>query len=170
MRFGKTKMFLYFNGVIACLLLLYFLPWVFSSTTQAKVISPYYTNTLHVEYDAEGKQFNGDYLRNDVDYNERWVKVRYLRFDPSSSRVNSFMGMFAEPLAWWSVFLAASSMLLLTNNLVFSKGTVFQVQGKFPWIWMEEYFPVKNSFWKRRQRSSSVDPNQAKKGSKKLLK
>jgi hypothetical protein len=72
------------------------------------------------------------------------VQVRYLKFHPQTSRVNSFMGIWAEPLGWWGVFLLASAMLLLTQNAVFSKGTIFQLHKKFPWISMEEYFPFPN--------------------------
>jgi hypothetical protein len=57
--------------------------------------------------------------------------------------------MYAEPLAWWLVFLLASAMLLLMPNTVFSRGTMFQLQKKFPWISMDEYFPAPGNWYRR---------------------
>lgn len=75
------------------------------------------------------------------------------------------MGIFAEPLAWWLVFLIASAMLLLTNNAVFSKGTIFILQKKFPWISMEEFFPIS---WNENEFSDNTPPPTRKKEIKKL--
>ncbi len=145
MRFGKTSMFFGLNGLIALCFVIYFLPWVFSSTVDAKIISPYAPATLHVTYVVNGKAYSGSYMRNGVSLLNETVRIRYLRFRHRTSVVNSFMGMWAEPLAWWGVFIFASAALLFTNNGVFSKGTVFQLQKKFPWLLMEEYFPIPNA-------------------------
>jgi hypothetical protein len=51
------------------------------------------------------------------------------------------MRLWVEPLAYWGVFLFVSGVLLLNDNSVFSKHTVFFNCKRFPWIWMEEYFP-----------------------------
>ena len=142
MRFGKTRMFIYINALAGILLLLYFLPWAFSSTTRGKIVTPFAPNTVYVKYSVAGKEFTGSYMRNDVNFLQQTASIRYLPFRPSVSRINSFMGMFVEPLAWWGVLLVASAMLLLSNNGVFSKGTIFELHKSFPWISMEEYFPV----------------------------
>jgi hypothetical protein len=144
MRFGKVKMFLLLNGLIASMLFLYFTPWLFSVPTNGKIVSPYESTTIHVQYLANGKTYSDSYMRNGIQFSQRSISIRYLSFHPQTSSVNSFMGLWAEPLAWWSVFLLATAMLLLTDNSVFSKGTIFQLQKKFPWISMEEYFPFEN--------------------------
>jgi hypothetical protein len=141
MQFGKVRMFFYFNGMIALFMLLYFSPWLFSSITSAKVITPYEVTTIQLKYEANGEQYTEGHMRNDIPFEQRTVSIRYLNFHPSSSRINSFMGMFAEPLAWWSVLLLASAMLLLTPNAVFSRGTIFHIHNKFPWISMDEFYP-----------------------------
>lgn len=141
MRFGKFKMFLFVNSFVFVVLLFHFFPWLFSDTTTGGIVPPSQSNAIHVTYRVDGKDFSGSFMRNDVDYLQRSVNIRYLVFRPQTARVNSFMGFWAEPLAWWSVFLAASGMLFLTNNTVFSKGTIFRLHKKFPWISMEEYFP-----------------------------
>ena len=123
------------------ILFFYFVPWVFSSSTTGKIITPFEAVKVHVQYTVEGKRFYGSYLRNDIEYAQHTVSIRYLHFRPQISRINSFMGMWAEPLAWWGIFLLASAMLLLTHNTVFSRSTVFQLHKRFPWISMEEYFP-----------------------------
>lgn len=161
MRFGKIKMFLLLNGLIAVCLIFYFMPWLFSRVTEGKIITPYETTTLHVSYTANGKTYYDSYMRNGIMFSQRTVAVRYLIFHPQTSRINSFMGMWAEPLAWWSVFLVASAMLLLTHNGVFSKGTIFQVHKKFPWISMEEYFPLYRSwYWWQHAASKDQEPQQ----------
>ncbi|HJW16103.1 MAG TPA: hypothetical protein VJ499_03240 [Flavisolibacter sp.] len=141
MQFGKLRMFFYFNGIIALSLLLYFSPWLFSRVAVANVVTPYEVTTLQLQYEANGKLYTNGHMRNDIPFQDKTVRIRYLIFHPSSSRVDSFMGMWAEPLAWWSVLLLASAMLLLTHNTVFSKGTVFHIHKRFPWISMDEFYP-----------------------------
>lgn len=68
------------------------------------------------------------------------------------------MGIAAEPLAWWLVFLLASAMLLLTHNTVFSRGTIFQIQKKFPWLSMDEYFPEDARWWYEKTEQASQKP------------
>lgn len=150
MRFGKVKMFLLLNGLAMLVLLFYFGPWLFSRVTAATVITPYEANKIHITYTVNGTAYYDSHMRNGIEFSRQVVPVRYLRFHPQTSRVNSFMGMWAEPLAWWGVFLLASAMLLLTHNGVFSKGTIFQLHKKFPWISMEEYFPLRNGWYYRR--------------------
>lgn len=155
MRFGKLKMFLFLNGFIAIILLLYFGSWLVSKTATASIISPYNTNTIHVQYSVNGKMYTGTHLRSEIPFSQREIQVHYFLFDPSSSRVNSFTGLYAEPLAWWLVFLLASGMLLLMTNTVFSKGTTFQLQKKFPWISMDEYFPAPGGYYQKGQPGNS---------------
>ena len=152
MRFGKLKMFFILHGIVAFILLCYFGPWIFSRTVTGRIVQPLNNpTTITVEYKVDGKIYSEEFMRNGIHYAKKTVPLRYLSFNPSTARVRSFMGMWAEPLAWWLVFLLATSMLLLTNNAVFSKGTVFQLHKKFPWISMEEYFPVRirSNWWRR---------------------
>ncbi|HEU4607027.1 MAG TPA: hypothetical protein VFS31_02890 [Chitinophagaceae bacterium] len=142
-------MFLLLNGLAMLLLLFYFGPWLFSRVTAATVITPYEANKIHIAYTVNGQTYYDSHMRNGIEFSQRVVPVRYLSFHPQTSRVNSFMGMWAEPLAWWGVFLVASAMLLLTHNGVFSKGTIFQLHRKFPWISMEEYFPLRHGRYYR---------------------
>jgi hypothetical protein len=142
MRFGKRTMFLALNGSIAFLLLVYSCVWMLGRTTTGTITTRFAVTTIQVSYMVDGVEYAHDYLRNDVDYGSREVSIRYLPFDPSFSRINSFMGILAEPLGWWMVFFIASAMLLFIDNPVFSKGTMFQLQWRFPWISMEEYFPL----------------------------
>ena len=130
MKFGKMKMFLGLNGLIAIGLILYFSVWIFSRTVTGVMVRPYEPNKITVAYEVDGQLYKESYMRNGWNYQKTKVPIRYSIFNPEVSRVNTFMGIFAEPLAWWLVFLIASAMLLLTNNAVFSKGTVFILQKK----------------------------------------
>jgi hypothetical protein len=141
MRFGKLKMFLFLTGFIAFGLMLYFGLWLLGGSATADIIPPLNANTIHVQYEVDNKYYTGTHLRNETPFAQKQVKVRYFVFDHSISRIPTFLGIYAEPLAWWLVFFIASSMLLLMPNAVFSKGTMFQLQKKFPWILMDEYFP-----------------------------
>jgi len=154
MRFGKTRMFLLLNGSIAFVLILYFGSWLLSPETTASIVPPYNANTISIQYDVNGEIYSGSHLRNEVPFYQKQIEVHYFVFDPSSSRINSFLGLYAEPLGWWFVFLLASSMLLLMPNTVFSKGTKFQLQKKFPWISMDEYFPAPGSRFYTEERKS----------------
>ena len=159
MRFGKVKMFFLVNGLIAVILLLYFAPWLFSSTVIGHVTNPFTTTVINVSYEVDGLMYIGTYMRNGIELSQRFVSIRYLDFRPETSRINSFMGMYAEPLAWWSVFALASAMLLLTHNTVFSKGTIFQIHKKSPWISMEEYFPISNRWFRWRKKYKAPTEN-----------
>ena len=167
MQFGKTKMFLLLNGLISLFLLFYFAPWLFSKVITAKIVTPYEANTIHVEYLVDGKNYFDDHLRNGIEFSQRFVSLRYLTFHPQTSRINSFMGIWAEPLAWSSVFLVASAMLLLTHNTVFSKGTIFILHKKFPWISMDEFFPLSDRWLYHWHNAANNNENTAANSSEK---
>jgi hypothetical protein len=158
MRFGKLTMFLLLNGAIAIILILYFGIWMLSGKTTAAIIPPYNANTITVQYEVKGNIYKDKHLRGEIPFFQKQVSIYYFILDPSSSRINSFMGLYAEPLAWWLVFLIASSMLLLMTNTVFTKGTIFQLQKKFPWISMDEYFPAPGNRWYSKQERKSSPP------------
>ena len=167
MRFGKLKMFLLLQGVALTILVVYFSIWLTAEKSTAVVVAPFYSNMINIEYSANETTIRKSLLRFDVPFDKRKVRIRYLGFHPASARINSFMGIFAEPLAWWLVYLLASSMLLLTHNTVFSKGTIFQLHKRFPWISMDEYFPAphqRNHSQERKQRRGEKKEQRKLKG------
>ena len=154
MRFGKITMFFILNGIIALILCFHLGRWLFSSTTTGTIIRPYNATTINVRYSVNGETYTETFMRNDVSLFKQTVTVRYLNKNPSIARIDSFMGIYAEPLAWWLVFLIATSAFFFTNNVIFSKGTVFQLHRRFPWISMEEYFPLPKR-WRRYAKTSN---------------
>ena len=154
MRLGKTRMFLLLNGSIAFVLILYFGTWLLSPETTALIVPPYNANTINIQHNVDGEIYHESHLRNEIPFYQKEINIHCFIFHPSSSRINSFLGLYAEPLGWWFVFLLASSMLLLMPNTVFSKGTKFQLQKKFPWISMDEYFPAPGDRFYRNERKS----------------
>ncbi len=142
MKLGKTGMFFLFNGCIAFVVLIYSLLWITGTKTEAKILTPYAVTNFEASYMVDGKIYTNTFLRNNVPYYDQTVTISCLSFAPAYSRVYSFMGIAAEPLGWWLVFFIASAMLFFTHNPVFARGTQFILQKKFPWITMEEYFPV----------------------------
>ena len=141
MQFGKRTLFFALNGMVALVLLIYFLFWLVGNTATGTIQRPLQSNIVVVQYTAKGQWYSQSFMRSGISFSTKQVEVRYWPMDPSVARINSFMGLAAEPLAWWFVFLLASVMLLITNNTVFSKGTVFQLHKGFPWITMDEFFP-----------------------------
>ncbi|HVK97089.1 MAG TPA: hypothetical protein VM368_04685 [Flavisolibacter sp.] len=155
-------MFLILNGIAGLILFMHLGRWIFSDTTTGTIIRPFQSTIINVSYSVDSKTYNQSLLRNDVSFFENQVKLRYLKNDPSIARVDSFMGLYAEPLAWWLVFLLATSILFFTNNSIFSKGTTFIVHKKFPWISMEEYFPLPK-FWSRFRRAEHQEKKEENK-------
>jgi hypothetical protein len=147
MRFGKLKMFLYLNGFIACILLFYFTFWWISGKAMATIVPPFSASTITVRYEVNNSIYTDRVLRGNIPFYVKQIPIRYSLLKPSSACVPTFLGLYAEPLAWWLVFLIASAMLLLMPNTVFAKGTMFQLHKKFPWISIDEYFPAANEKW-----------------------
>jgi hypothetical protein len=167
MKMSKLSMFLCLNGIIAFFLVIYFGIWLTGEKTTAKVVAPYAASKVTGVYAVDGIIYKKSYLRNDIAMRDTAFQITYFKNRPSSSRIYSFMGIAAEPLAWWFIFLLASSMLLLTDNLVFSKGTVFRIQKKFPWISMEEYFRL--PWYANRSKGSGSSHSKTKKPDEKLI-
>lgn len=142
MQFGKRRMFFYVNAPFAFVLLIYFSVWSFGSVRTIATISLPLPNTLQITYVAKGITYQAAILRNGVPYYQTTVPLRYLRWWPMQCRQDSFLGLFAEPLGWWGLWLLATAVLLLTPNSVFSKGTRFKLQRRFPWVSMDEFFPA----------------------------
>lgn len=166
MKISKLSMFLWLNGIIAFFLLIYFSIWLTGEKTTARVVPPYAASKVTGEYVVDGIIYRNSYLRYDVAMRDTEFEITYFKNRPSSSRIYSFMGIAAEPMAWWFVFLLASSMLLLTDNLVFSKGTIFRIQKKFPWISMEEYFRL--PWYASRNEDFRASDGEAKRPEKRL--
>jgi hypothetical protein len=160
MRFGKLKMFFFLNGLIVVILLLYFTFWWFSGRAVATIITPLNANTITVRYTVDNTVYTDRLLRGSIPFADKQVLVRYSLLKPSAAYIPSFMGLYAEPLAWWLVFLIASAMLFLMPNTVFSQGTMFQLHKKFPWISMDEYFPAPGESYYGRRREKGHQKQQ----------
>lgn len=147
MRFGKRTMFFILQGILLLILLLHLGRWVFSGVVTGRVTTPYSATVMTVHYTVNSVEYVDTYMRNGYPLTPRNVEIRYLTYRPSTSRINTFMGIAAEPLAWWLMITVGMAALLLTNNTVFSKGTTFYLHKRFPWISMDEYFPIKNRWF-----------------------
>lgn len=149
MRFGKRTMVAALQGLMLLILLLHLGRWLFAGVVEGRVTTPYSATVMTVHYTVDGVPYTGNYMRNGFPLASRTAEIRYLTYNPSQSRINSFMGIAAEPLAWWLVLSVVIAALLLTDNAVFSKGTTFQLHKRFPFISMDEYFPIKSRWFHR---------------------
>lgn len=157
-------MFFALQGIMLLVLLLHLGRWLFSDTVEGRVTTPYSATVMTAHYTVDGITYTETYMRNGFPLTPRTVTVRYLTYNPKVSRINSFMGILAEPLAWWLVLSMVVGALLLTNNTVFSKGTTFQLHKRFPWITMDEYFPIKSRWFFRQDKTGREQPNSKKTG------
>lgn len=166
-------MYALLQALMALVLLVHVGRWAFGETTTGRITTPYSVTTLTVQYWAKGQVYTDNFMRYDIPYAQGQVSVRYLPHKPSVSRINSFIGIWAEPLAWWLFFTIGISMLLLTDNVVFSKGTTFHLHRRFPWISMDEYFPIRDRWFSRNARTHQSPPRhpspQNEEGGKRLL-
>lgn len=158
MRFGKKTVFAALQGLMLLILLLHLGRWLFSGVAEGRVTTPYSATVMTVHYTVDGVPYTGTYMRNGFPLALRTAEIRYLTYNPSTSRINNYMGIAAEPLAWWLMISVVVAALLLTDNAVFSKGTTFQLHRRFPFISMDEYFPIK-SRWFHRDAGTSNRPN-----------
>lgn len=172
MRFGKKTMFVLLQGILFLILLLHLGRWLFSEVTEGRVTTPYSATVMTVHYTVDGVEYVDTYMRNGYPLTPRTVEIRYLTYNPSRSRINNFMGIAAEPLAWWLMITVGMAALLLTNNTVFSKGTTFQLHQRFPFISMDEYFPIKSRWfhrnWSNQQEQGSPPPKAKDPGKQRL--
>lgn len=145
-------MFFILQGIMLLILLLHLGRWLFSGVVAGRVTTPYSATMMTVYYTVDGVLYANEYMRNGHPVGSKTAEVRYLTYNPAKSRINTFMGIAAEPLAWWLFISLGVSALLLTNNAVFSKGTRFQLHKRFPWISMDEYFPIKSRWFHRSNR------------------
>ena len=166
MRFTKRRLFLVTNSFILAGLLLYFGFWAFSPKVIGDIQHPLQNSTtMIVKYKVGNRLYTSTLLRNGIPFLDTEVTLHYNRWNPAHCRIYSFLGLVAEPMGWWFVFLLASTILLLTNNSVFSKGTIFIFQKKRPWLVVEEFYPVKR-WWQQKQAAKDPPP---KKGNKNHL-
>lgn len=149
MRFGKRTMFFFLQGVLLLVLLLHLGRWLFSDTVEGHLVRPYSPTVMTAQYTVDGVEYTGTYMRNEYPLSEKTVSIRYLVYNPAKSRINNFISIAGEPLAWWMMLSMGMAALLLTDNTVFSKGTTFQLHKRFPWISMDEYFPIKSRWFHR---------------------
>lgn len=100
---------------------------------------------LLVEYEAKGKTYLEQFPRDNIPFTQKSIRIRYLTFAPSITRIDSFEDVWLLPIMVYALWLFVTSLLLLTNNVVFSKHTVFETFNHRPWISMHEYFPYVDS-------------------------
>lgn len=141
-QFGKRTLFLISNAVWGFIIAIYLMVWLLGGVRTVATITKPAVPQLQLRYIAGNTTYTTTHLRYGVGYDKTAVPLIYLRWRPGSSRVHSFLGLAAEPLGWWGIYLTASAMLLLSNNTVFSKGTRFTLHRRFPFISMDEFFPA----------------------------
>ena len=123
-------MFLFLNGIIATFLLLYFGSWLISGNTVANIVPSYNANSMKIQYRVNENIYTGNHLRNDIPFSQKQITIKYFVFNPSSSRIASFLGMYAEPLAWWFVFFTGFGHAIVNAEHRFFQGHYVSIAKK----------------------------------------
>lgn len=168
MLLTKLKFYILLQLLAIAVLLTYQGMWLISNTTEGRIEnfgSDSYrykrkkerSGSMTVSYKVNGITYKEEYTRNETPLTQKTVCIRYLLFAPSISNLDSFIGQWLGSLIVLLIFFLASSMLLLLHNTVFSKGTLFELNRRFPFIQMHEFFPhngkwqQQRHYWRRQQ-------------------
>lgn len=145
LELSKLKLYLAFHGIFIGLVLLYQSAWLFSKTTMAYC---YVYNaasltsrgqnpgTLIYEYSVDGNDYRETTTRNETPLTQDTIRIRYLEFLPSVSRLDTFEGNWAGFIIGWGIFFVITSMIFFVPNETMPKNSYFYFTRKRPFIHM----------------------------------
>ena len=145
LELSKWQLYLALHALFIGCCLLYQSLWIFSETTTAycyayneeQLVARGETpGTLVYHYMVDGKMYRETSTRNELPLTQHYIPVRYLRFYPSISRVDSFYGNWAGFLMAWGLFFVITSMIFFIPNETMPKRSYFYFTGKRPFIHM----------------------------------
>ena len=141
MTLSKVGAYFFFIFCLIVLILCYQFVWVFSRTTQGEIMNfgrgvgkPYRViENVRICYNANNKVYVDTYLRNGLKDTTHQVRIKYLVFAPSVSRMDTLIGN-------WGLVIVLSVMVLLCLSISFliqdivPNGSVFRLSGSFPFV------------------------------------
>lgn len=145
LELSKFKLYLLFHGIFIGAILLYQSVWLFSKTTNAdcyaynaenllrKGLSP---GTLVYHYWVNDQMYFENTTRNEIPIAQNSIRIRYLNFYPSISRVDSFAGNWLGFVIAWGIFFVITSMIFFLPNETMPNNSYFYFTKQKPWIHM----------------------------------
>jgi hypothetical protein len=131
MLLSKFQAYLLFVALLVTTVLLYQSIWLFSGKTEAQVMefgkgSGDYKQVEHVVlvYVVNYKTYRQNYLRSELPFNTTTVRIKYLLFAPSISRMDTLVGN-------WGLVLSVSAIIFLSLTIIFFSPAVFSNKTYF---------------------------------------
>jgi hypothetical protein len=151
MKFNKRQTFIFAIAIWLSLCLLYQSLWLFSRVATADIYAADATRgigfsfrgrvrripMMYATYNVGSVSYKGMYFRNEHDVDVGHFEIRYLIFDPTISRKNSFAGNWGYTLIFVVFVSLVTSIAFLRKDIV-NDQAVFVIQGKRPFIQIEK--------------------------------
>jgi hypothetical protein len=153
MLLNRTQLYVIVQTIALAIFLGYQGFWMISGTTQGKILnfSGVYINDQNeaikksgpmvVEYIVKGVTYVEGFNRHETPLGKKNVPIRYLLFAPQVAHLNTFLDQWMESLVLLGIFSLVTASLLLMQNSVFPKGTLFELRRKYPYILSHEFYP-----------------------------
>jgi hypothetical protein len=148
MKLSKRQTYFAILAIWFFLCLLYQSIWIFSRTTTAKIYAVSETNTrlgsgigrrgmgisrIQGAYSVGDRTYYGSYLKDGYDIRNPYFKIRYLIFDPSLSRSDTFASNWGPLIMFFLVMALVTSIAFLRKDII-SDQAIFLLQAKRPFV------------------------------------
>jgi hypothetical protein len=144
-EFSKYQFYFLLHGIFWSVVLLYQSVWFFSEKTTAAIGTywgPYKERrmiepgTVQYVYKVDNKFYENETTRNGMPITQEFIEVRYLKFWPSVSRINSFESNWAGFLIAWLIFFVITSMIFFIPNDTMPRNSYIYITKRKPFLHM----------------------------------
>jgi hypothetical protein len=145
MKLTKGQTYFAILAVLLSVCLLYQSAWIFSRTTTATVYAADGTrrsgrgsrvSLMYATYTVGNHTYNGSYLRNEHDVDNRYFEIRYLLFAPDISRTNTFASNWGPLIMLFIVLSLIASIVFIRKDII-SDQAMFAIQARWPLVRIE---------------------------------
>ncbi|MEO6489223.1 MAG: hypothetical protein ABIO04_04710 [Ferruginibacter sp.] len=145
LELSKYKLYFTLHAIFIGIILLYQSAWLFSKTTNAycyayneqQLVSRNESpGTLVYHYIVKDKMYRELTTRNEIPLSQHSIRIRYLPFEPSISRLDTFEGQWAGFVIFWGIFFVITTMIFFIPNETMPPNSYFYFNKRKPWIHM----------------------------------
>ncbi len=144
-EFSRFQLYFLLQFIFIGIIMLYQFIWYINGTitiADCSVTSNNYTyknsiinsGTLSYRYKVNGNIYDDYTTRNEIPLEQKEIEVKFLKFWPSMSRVNTFEDNWLGFIITYGLFLAFTSALFLIDNETVPNKSYFYFTRKKPWI------------------------------------
>jgi hypothetical protein len=148
LEFSKFRFYLLLQGIVLFSILLYQLVWfVFGETTIANCKANFHATHGHKDLEENsgtllynyyaGEYFYEDYTtRNGTPLAQTEVEIKFLRFAPNISRLNTYEGNWLGFIIAYGIFFTITSLIFLIPNDTMPANSYIYFSRQKPWVHM----------------------------------